>query len=398
MRLYRYKSIDKEGTIQQGIVDAHSVQEVHNFLYSLGCSPISISKDLRCYFTVKPNRDFLLELCVFLEQFNRAGIPLKDSLFEIKEIQKSPLLNSLMDSICRSLDQGDMLSVAFSKHPQIFDTIFISHIKIGEKTGNMSTSYQQLILHLQWMGELSCQTWKSLRYPLILCGAVFLLISSLFTFLVPELLAFFDIHSKEIPFSTSLLIRTSSLFSHHYVTVLIGLIGCLMTYKTFILSHREGSRLKEWLINHIPVIGPLRRNLIYTQFFHIFSTLLKGKVDLLEALQSTRLSFSANSIAQIIQKIESQVEIGNSIAHAFQHVGEFPSFVIRMIKIGEQTNSLPESLTQVKSFYEKQLKKRTDNLISSMEPILLLVMGAVLGWIILSLFLPLYESFDQLQS
>ncbi len=398
MTLYRYKAIDNNGAIQRGSIEADSIQEVKTILDSFKLSPITYSRDIRSYFHFKPHRRVLIELCIHLEQFEKAGIPLKKSLSEIRDLQKSSSFKSVVSNICRSIEEGDMLSVALSKHSQIFDAIFVSLIKMGEKTGNLGESYRQLIHHLEWMEETYSQTQKKLRYPIILGFVLIALITSLFTFLVPELLHFLDTTSKTISIATLLLIKLSSFFAHYVVHVFIGILVCIALCQAIFLFYPGGTLIKESLINQIPIIGKLKRYLILTQFFHMLSFLLRGKVDILDALNTTRLLFESQQISHIIRQIKSQVETGTSISQSFESIDKFPSFIIRMISIGEQTNTLADSLAHIKSHYEKQLRKQTDRLISSLEPIMLIVMGLVLAWIICAVFLPLYESFEQLQS
>lgn len=394
MTLYRYKAISKEGILQQGFIEAPSAKEVRTTLQLLNLSPISYSRDFLSLLKIKTKT--LLELSLHLEQFERAGIPLKDSLEELKNAQNSAHLRSLITHVLTSLECGDLFSTALSKHPQVFDSIFVSLVMMGEKTGHMTFAYQHLIQHLKWVETFHSQTAKALRYPFILSIVLMILLVTLLTFLVPQLLQFFQGPSVTLPLSTLILITLSDFLSNHLFVLLIGVMGCFFLLILIFKSHPNGALWKDWIFNKIPFVGCLRKSLFLTRFFHIFSTLFESGIDILQALQVARKSLPPGQMSLALENLEALVKEGFSLSKAFQKVGLFPSIVIRMIKIGEQTSSLPKILSHLKDHFDQNLKRQVDSMLSYLEPIMIFIMGFMMTWIVYAVFLPLYDTLSTL--
>jgi type IV pilus assembly protein PilC len=394
--LYRYKAISKEGTLERGFIEVSSAKDVKLTLQTLNLSPISYSRDFSSLLIFKTKTRALLELSFHLEQFERAGIPLKDSLEELKNLKSSSQLQSIMAHVLTSLECGDLFSTALCKHPQVFDSIFVSLVMMGEKTGHMAFAYQHLIQHLKWVETFHSQTVKALRYPLILSLVLMSLIITLLTVLVPELIQFFQGPLDNLPLSTLILITLSAFLSNHLLALLSGVIGWFFLLIVIFKSHPNGVLWKDWIFNQIPFVGRLRKSLFLTRFFHIFSTLFESGIDILQALQTARKSLPPGQMSLALENLETHVKEGLSLSKAFQKADVFPPIVIRMVKIGEKTSALPKTLSHLKDHFDQSLKWQVDSMLGYLEPIIIFIMGFVMTWIVYAVFLPLYDTFSNL--
>lgn len=396
MTLYRYKAIGKEGEIEKGIIEAPSLTEFKTHLHNLGFSLIGYSRDFSFLVSKKPNTRILLEFFLHLEQFENAGIPLKESLEDLHHIQKSPHLKATLAHIITSLECGLLFSEALAKHPHIFDFIFVSLIATGEKTGKISVSYHHLVQHLKWVDEIQSQTLKALRYPLIMTTVLLGVIVTLLTVLVPELALFIQTASAEIPFSTRLLISFSNFPSHHLFSFLVCITFFLSFTMICLKYHPKGPSWKDHLLNQLPLIGSLRKMICLTRFFHIFSIMFESNIDVLQALQTAGKSFPPGQMLTALERVEFLIKEGQSLSTAFETVGVFPSMVVRMVRIGEQTSSLHKTLLHIKESFDLRLKRHVEHIVGFIEPLLILILGLVMAWIIYAIFFPLYNMLSQL--
>ena len=391
MTLYRYKAVEGNGILQKGVFEASSSTELKACLRQQGLSLIAYSKEHTFLFTRKVRPRVLMDLCLHLEQFEKAGIPLKESLKELCQAEISSKLKIILLEIVRDVEGGILFSKALAKHPFVFDPIFVGLMAVGEKTGKLSFVLHQLSQHLKWTDEVKAQTVKALRYPCIMAVVLLTVITILMTVLVPELVTFIQSFSGDLPASTRVLIAFSGFLSQHLFLVILGIGVCSAFFFGFFKLHPEGAIWKDRLLRKIPLIGPLRQELIIGRFCHIFAVLFESGIDILEALQTARQSLGSGEMQRALKDVETFVREGHPLSSAFQKSGFFPSLVVRMLKIGEQTSSLQKTLLYVKEYCDTTLKRQVDHMVGLIEPCMILSVGGVMGWIIYSVFLPLYD-------
>jgi type IV pilus assembly protein PilC len=392
MTLYSYRAVSKDGILQKGTLETISSRELKVCLRERDLSLISYSTIRFSLLPRKIKPLALMDLCLHLEQFEEAGIPLKESLEELKLAENNKKLKSTLVEIIHDVENGHLLSKAFAKHPFVFDSIFVGLISVGEKTGRLSFVFHQLFYHLKWIDDIKAQTLKALRYPLIMTAVLLIVMILLMTILVPELVTFIQDFSEDLPFSTWLLIWISHFLTNHYLLIFLAISSIVIPMGLFLKFHITGPIWKDRLLTLIPFFGPLRRKLFLARFCHIFAVLFESGVDILQALQIARRSLVQGQIQQEIERIEVLVREGHTLSTAFQKSGFFPSIVVRMIKVGEQTSSLHKTLLHVKTYFDTSLKREVDHVVGLIEPLMVLSVGCLMGWIIYALFLPLYDT------
>jgi len=394
--LYRYKAAGKGGILQKGVLEASSPTELKIRLREHGFSLITYSMETSFLFYQKVKPRTLMDLCLHLEQFENAGIPLRESLEELHQLQNTPKLKAILVEIIRDVEGGLLFSHALSKHPSVFDPVFIGLMAVGEKTGQLSFVYRQLFQHLKWVDEVQAQVFKSLRYPAIMATVLFVTVFILMTVLVPELVAFIRNFSRELPLSTRLLIAFSGFLSDH-IFLIFGIAGMLVALLFIVFKfHPKGHYWKDCFLDALPLIGPLRRKVALARFCHIFSVMFESGIDILQALQTARKYLKYGQMYTSLETIERLVREGLSLSEAFQRAGFFPPMIVRMVRIGEQTSSLQKTLIHVKDYLDATLKRQVDHSIGLIEPMMILCVGLVMTWIIYSVFFPLYDTLSVL--
>lgn len=397
MSLYRYKAVGKKGIIQLGIAEAPSSAELKIHIQGMGLSLITYSRDKSLFFSRKVKPWVLMDLCLHLEQFENAGIPLKDSLEKLYHIQTVPKLKLVLKQVIKDVEGGVLFSKALSKHPAIFDPVFLGLITAGEKTGHFSFVLQHLFQHLKWVDDVQAKTSKALRYPCIMASVLFSIIIILITVLVPELVKFMEAFAKELPFSTRCLIFLSNFLLHHSILLFFTMPAIFLLSFGFFKLHPKGPSWKNRFYNILPFIGSLRNKIALSRFCHLFALMFKSGIDVIQALQTAGKELGPGQMSQGLQDVECFIKEGLSLSQAFEKVELFPPLVIQMVKVGEQTSSLERSLFHVKDYFDTILKRQVEHTIGLLEPLMILCMGGIMVWIIYALFLPLYDTLSVLE-
>jgi type IV pilus assembly protein PilC len=397
MRRYRYKAVTENGMIQQNSLDVSSSQELKAYLHERGSSLISYSVEWSFLPPKKVKPWVLMDLCLHLEQFEKAAIPLKDSLETLAETQTHPLLKRALQQVLSDVESGTLFSKALAKHPSLFDPIFVGLMAAGEKTGHFSVVLQHLFQHLKWVDEVQSQTFKALRYPALMTLILLSVLFSLMTVLVPELISFMQAFAQDLPFSTRCLIAFSTFLSHH-----LGLLLCISLlwgggFIGFFKFHPKRFLWKNKLLHSLPLVGPLQQKIELSRFCHLFALLIKSGIDVLHALQTARATLKEGRMVHALEDVERFIKEGLSLSTAFEKAGIFPPLVIHMMKIGEQTSALEKTLFHVKEYFDTMLKRQVEKNISLIEPLMILWVGALLAWIIYAFFLPLYNTLSILE-
>jgi len=391
MSFYRYKAVGKNGSILKGVLEASSPHELKTYMREKGLSLVTYSRKAPFLFSKKIRPPILMDFCLHLEQFEKAGIPLKQSLESLYQTQTSFKLKLILGETIKDVEGGTLLSKALAKHSSIFDPVFIGLIEVGEKTGTFSSVLQQLFQHLKWADEVKAQTLKTLSYPCIMAIVLISVIMILMTVLVPELSKFMDTFSGNKTFSTRLVIYLSNFLSKYAAWLFFSLGSLFFVLISFFNFHPNGSVWKGRLLDYLPFIGSLRYKIELTRFCHIFAVMFDSGVDIIQVLQTARKYLRNGKMYNALENVERFIKDGHSLSNAFQKVRFFPPLVIQMVKIGEQTNSLQQTLFYVKNYFDTMLKRQVDHILSLLEPMMILCLGTVMAWIIYSIFFPIYD-------
>lgn len=402
MERYKYKAFNAKGRPIRGTISAVNESDLFNQLMSAGlelvsCAPVSQKKggfSLSLPKKVK-TRD-LIQLFMALEQMQSAGVPMLEALGDIREGMDNQTLRDMMSDIHRSVTEGSSLSDAMANHSKTFHNLYISLIRAGEGTGDLTKSYAQLVKYLKWVDDLQSKIKKAKRYPMILGIAVVLVCVVMMGYVVPQIVGFIKNLGQELPFYTTALIDTSEFFKSYWWVMLITPPILLTIYKFLRRSSDEFAYRADALWLRLPIAGDLIRKINISRYAQTFGALYSSGIDVINCLKSSQNTVSNLAITEALEASLNRVATGSTLSEAFNASGEFPTLVVRMVKIGEESGNLTPVFDQVAEFYTKDVDEAVQGMIAMIEPALTLFLGMMILWIAAGVFGPIYSSFQNI--
>jgi len=393
---YRYRAINQNGRIVRGAVVASNEQDLNGLIESAGldlieCKVVSEKRLTKLLQQRVKVRD-LIQMSIHLEQLQRAGVPLMESLAEVRDSTEAPRLRDALSRITREVNDGVSLSAAFGSHPKLFGHVFQSLVAAGEQTGQMAEAFGQLVAHLKWTDEMSGKVKKATRYPAILAVVVTIVIMFMMSFVVPQITTLLKANGAELPFMTRALVSTSDFIRDYWFMLPIVAIGVVVG----LISGRNMSQdfryLTDYYLLRLPVIGMVLRKIALARFAYMFSTMFRGGIELLACLDASKRLVNNLALMEALSVVREGVQSGLGLSVAMRSSGEFPPLVLRMIKVGEDSGNMSDALNNVAEMYNRDVDESVQGMISFIEPALTIVMGGIMAWIAIAVFGPIYDS------
>lgn len=386
----------------RGVVTAANESELFNRLQETGmnlldCKEMNEKRSkLAALTAAKVKTRDLIQMFVHLEQLQKAGVPLLDALSDVRDTAESSRLRDIMGDVYSEVSSGSSLSNALAKHPAIFAPIFISLLNAGEETGNLTNAFGQVIRHLKWTDMMAAKIKKATRYPKILIVVVVGVVGLMMGYVVPEVVGFLKNIGQELPGITLALIATSE-FVVNYWAHILGVIAALFIIFKVGRTLSEGFRYRtDYVALRLPVMGGVIRKISLSMFCQTFAVLFSSGLEILKCLDAAKRTSTNMVITEALENVRTQVQEGSPISQALNNSGEFPSLVVRMIKIGEESGNLTGVLEQVAEFYDKDVNEAVDGMIAMIEPMLTVILGGIIMWIAAAVFGPVYDSFGKM--
>lgn len=331
--------------------------------------------------------------CYQLEQMHTAGVPLLESLQDLRDSCQHAQFKQILFSICAEVEGGKTLSQAIAMHESTFNSVFINLIAAGEHAGKLDTVLNHLHLTLRWQHQLIAQSKRLLAYPIFLACVMLFTIVFLMTYLVPQMVTFLSVSGHELPLNTRLLIVISHLFVDYWwlifgVPVLIGMLFLYALRKISSVRQRfDATKLQ------LPLLGVIMKKIILARYTRYFALMYEAGIPILQALKISESITGNHAISSGLKSAQQQINAGRSIYESFSHLEFFPPPVLRMIKVGESTGNLDKSLFAISEFYESEVREEIAHLLSMLEPLLTIALGGLLAFIMVSVLGPIYASF-----
>jgi type IV pilus assembly protein PilC len=339
----------------------------------------------------KIKRPELITFFFNLEQLTSAGVPLLESLADLRDTMNDPHFREIIANLVESIEGGKKLSQAMAQHPDAFDKIFVSLTHAGEESGRLPEVFQHITDSLKWQDEMSSHTKTIMIYPALVGTIVFGITFFLMIYLVPQLVTFIKGMGQEIPLQTRILLATSSFFvSYWYVLIALPVvlpiaIKLLITSSPEMRYRFDQFKLDMW------VTGPILRKIILARFANTFAIMYGSGISILDCIYNSRDVVNNLAVAKSLVDVTHEIESGKNLTQSFQNTGMFPPLVIRMLKVGEATGSLDKALLNVSYFYDRDVKESIKKVQVMIEPTMTIVLGGLLGWVMLSVLSPIYD-------
>ena len=408
MKNYDYKSRNPQGKSVTGVIEAETESEAIQELRRRGLTVTSIQgnksfkKKGKLSFSL-PNfstsvnslskripRKEIVPVARQLATMFESGIPLVESLEVIEEQCDNENLKSVLGDIASEVRQGKDFSHALSRHPKVFDNIFINMIKAGEASGQLDDVLDRLATHMEESEELKGEIKSAMTYPVVSLVMICCISLGLLVFVLPQFRDIFDSLKQDMPILTEAVMNLSDLAQSNFGLILFSVLGSILGIRMLINTHR-GRRVWDALILRIPIFGPLMQKTIVSRFSGTFATLIRSGVPILGALEIVSKTTGNVHYSEAIEKSAEAVRQGENLGNPLSRTKRFPPMVCRMIAIGERSGSLEQLLEKVSQFYDSEVRSTVKQLTSLIEPFLILIMGGVVGTTVLAMFLPLLQ-------
>lgn len=396
MKKFKYKAMKNDGTKTTGEYEANSRDDVMEMITSNGYYPLKVEEVIESAKINIHRKIKVKEISIFCRQMYTmldAGVPLINAL----NLMSTQVTNKHLVEIVKELEEdvrkGEMLSNSMRKFPEAFPTLLTSMVESGEASGNLDEMFLRMSTHFEKENKINNKVKAAMIYPIILaCVGVAALIVVM-VFVMPTFVSLFDSSGAELPAATRLLIGLSSFMSNHYLMVigiLIAIIvGIIMYSKT-----ESGIYFFAKLKISFPLIKDLNRKMIVSRFTRTLSTLLASGVSLVESLPIVSAVLNNVIAEDEVLKIRERVVKGEGLSTPIEDCELFPPMLSSMVRIGEESGALDDMLNKTADFYDEEVEQAIQTLTSMLEPIMIIIMGLVIGFMVIALMLPLYGSYD----
>ncbi len=387
-----YRAMDNHGNIVQGQLDANNISDLETRLERMGLDLIHYrTQKTRYTYVGKVSRHDLINFCFYMETLTRAGVPLLEGLSDLRDSLPPSRLREISSSLITNIEGGEKLSEAMAHFPDIFNQVFVSLIRAGEESGNLSTIFQHLTETLKWHDEIIAKTKKLLMYPIFMGVVILGVLFFLMLYLVPQLITFVKSVNAELPIHTQALIFISHLFVNYWYIILIFPIILFFSIKTLIKISPSFHFFTDRLILKIWLIGPILEKIILARFTNFFALLYSSGITILDSLVISQTFADNKVIEEAIKQVHDYIAEGISISESFEKVRLFPPLILRMVKIGETTGELDAALRNASYFYNREVKEAIEKIQTLIEPIMTVILGLLLGWVMISVLGPIYD-------
>lgn len=393
--IYKYKAVSRSGDTIEGFLKGEEESDVLSMLKENQYYPIKIEKDIEAgtqldLFSKKASKK---DLAVFCRQFYTmldAGIGIVKCMDILEKQSENKVLVKSLGDIHEDVQKGFTLSQAMFKHRKIFPSLLINMVEAGEVSGNLDTIMERMAVHFEKENKLENKLKSAMIYPIVLSVVLIAVVIFLLVAVMPTFISMFESSGQELPISTQILLNMSNWLTEYWYIFLGAVIGIILSIISFKRTF-NGMRFFDGLKFKIPIIKDTSIKVITSRFARTLSTLIVSGIPLLESIEVVGKVVGNTVIQDKMEKSIEDVRKGVSLSRAINEVGVFPPMVDSMIKIGEESGSLDEILYKTADFYDEEVEVALQKLTTLMEPVMLVVMAIIIGFIVIAMAMPMFD-------
>lgn len=397
MPRYDYRARDAAGAALQGAIEADNLDIATDTLKDKGLFVLSIEEHQEkvLFETELPffNNIPIKDIVIFSRQFSvlmGAKVPIVQALKTVAKQTQNKKLQRITADVANEVESGTSLSMAMSKHPKAFSSFFVNMIRSGETTGRLEDVMNYLADQMERDYDLMTQIKGAMIYPIFIMIGLVIVGFVMMTFVVPKLTAVLSESGAALPWTTRLLIGTSKFFQSYAIQIVVGTVLAIAAFRWW--TNTPGGRaLWDRAKLKIPVFGDLLEKIYIVRMTRSMSTLLSGGVDIPASIEICADIVGNDYYRQQLLETKKEVSDGNSITTVFFREKSVPSMIPQMMSVGEETGRLGEVLERLTGFYSRELQNSVTNLVSAIEPLIMLVMGLAVGIMVAAIILPMYN-------
>lgn len=396
MKKFKYRAMKNDGTKTSGEYEANSREDVMEMITSNGYYPLKVEEVIESATINIRKKIKVKEISIFCRQMYTmldAGVPLINAL----NLMSTQVTNKHLVEIVKVLEEdvrkGEMLSNSMRKFPEAFPTLLTSMVESGEASGNLDEMFLRMSTHFEKENKINNKVKAAMIYPIILACVGVAALAVVMIFVMPTFVSLFESSGSELPFATRLLIGISDFMANHFIIVFAILIAIIVGIIIFSKTE-SGIYFFAKLKISFPLIRDLNRKMIVSRFTRTLSTLLASGVSLVESLPIVSAVLNNVIAEDEILKIRERVVKGEGLSTPIEECELFPPMLSSMVKIGEESGALDDMLNKTADFYDEEVEQAIQTLTSMLEPVMIIIMGVVVGFMVIALMLPLYGSYD----
>jgi len=399
MTEFNYRGRNRLGELVTGVIEAQTAEGVAGQLASSGVTPIAIDEknqssgfELPQFFAKKVQIE---ELIIFSRQMYslvRSGVPINQAMRSLAASTKNERLQTVLSEIELSLNSGINLTASMSKHPDVFNNLYVSMVRVGENSGQLEAVFHQLSQYLEMEKDTRRRVVAAVRYPMFVLIAITIAVVVMNIWVIPVFADLFSKMGSELPLPTKILLGTSGFFVSYWPFLLLALVVGLIGWKRFTQTEK-GALWRDRKKLGIPLVGDILERAILSRFSRSFSLMMKSGVPLIQALELSADAIGNAFLATRIQDMRSGIQRGDSLLNTAAKSDMFTPLVLQMIQVGEETGRVDELLEEVALFYEEEVDYDLKNLSSYIEPVLIAAIAGLVMMLALGIFLPMWDMY-----
>lgn len=406
MSLFHYKTIDKDGKTIEGKLEAKDKFSLYRLIKADGSTVVFAEevKENKSGFSSQNILPFLSRVkthdkILFARNLSKmidAGLPLTRGL-SIMEKEAKGEFKTVLVSLNESISKGKTLNESMKVYPKVFSELFISMVRSGEESGNLSKSLQNVALQMEKSYQLTKKIKGALIYPLVIVGLMIVIGILMMVYMVPTLTSTFRGLGVDLPISTRIIIGISDFLINYYLLAIIGAIG-LFFLSSFLVRTTKGKRLIDIMLLKMPVVKDMVRQINSARTARTLSSLMTSGVDIIVATNVTKEVLQNSFYKEVMEEIEATIQKGVPMSKIFSsHEDLYPVFVSEMVSVGEETGKIGDMLMSVALFYEDEIDQKTKDMSSVIEPFLMIFIGVAVGFFAISIISPIYSVGDSIK-
>jgi len=420
MPKFRYIAMDAKGREVEGMIDADNESRALTSIKEKGLFPTSVmdisagrsrfgrpgvaAKGRKPGAQGSPKREMKLpafmqakvgvkQIMIFTRQLATlvdAGLPLLRCLHVLQKQEKTPQFRIALQGMAESVEGGSTFAEAMSQFPKVFTTFYVNMVKAGETSGALQTVLTRLAEFMEKSQKIRNKVKGAMVYPLVVLLMAAVILTVLMVFVIPKFKEIFEelLQGKELPVLTQMVIGASNFIAHQWYIGLAVIVGAVVAFKMFAKTQRGSTALDRFKLR-LPIFGGLIRKTAIANFSRTLGTLMTGGVPILQALNIVKEVTNNAVLSAAVTQVHDSVKEGETIVVPLEASGVFPSMVVSMIQVGEETGALPEMLMKVAETYDDEVDTAVEALTSVIEPIMIILLALVVGTIVIAMFLPL---------
>lgn len=402
MPRYQFEARDTRGRVFKGELDAPNESEARVRLRAQKLMPMKVAQAEQKVSGLKKVGGKgvpLKELQVFTRQLSTllgSGIPILQSLEVLSQSQRSPGMSIALKSMVNDINQGRRFGEAMAEHPLVFDRFYVNMVKAGEESGNIDQILNRLAVYIEKAAKVKGQIKGAMVYPIAILSVAFLVVSGLMIFVIPKFEAVFASSGQDLPGLTKMVVAMSKIFMSYWWAIIGGVAGSVF----FIINYYrtdDGKKTIDTVLIDIPYVGDLIQKSAVARFTRTLSTLLASGVSIMEALEIASRVTGNVVIETALIRAREAISEGKSLTVPLSKEKYIPQMVTQMIGVGEQTGAIDQMLNKVADFYEDEVDVAVSALTSVMEPLMMVVLGGIIAFIVVAMYLPIFNMAGSVQ-